>query len=354
MTGRGIDQVLPFPGAAHLHESYMKSAKGYVELAERKNGPIPRPVDFSYIWGDAIAELERVAPDARVINLETAVTKSEEYEDKGINYRMHPDNIPCITAAGVDVCSLANNHILDWGRPGLLETLETLRKAGLKASGAGKNLQEAASPAVVEAAGKGRVLVFSFGSETSGIPPSWAATESRPGVNLLRDFSTETVMSVKEQTGGMKQSGDIIVASIHWGGNWGYEVPEEQRKFAHRLIDEAGVDIIHGHSSHHVKGVEVYKGKLIIYGCGDFLNDYEGIAGFEYYRSDLGLMYFATAEISTGRLVSLLMIPTCIKLFRVNLASRADARWIRDVLNREGERFGTGFDLGRDNILRLL
>src|SRR5512139_2429220 len=99
---------------------------------------------------------------------------------------MHPDNIPCITAARIECCSLANNHILDWGRPGLVETLETLKKAGLKSSGAGRNLREAESPAVVEVAGKGRVLVFSFGSETSGIPLSWAAAESRPGVNLLR------------------------------------------------------------------------------------------------------------------------------------------------------------------------
>ena len=151
----------------------------------------------------------------------------------------------------------------------------------------------------------------------------------------------------------MKRSGDIAVASIHWGGNWGYAVPEVHREFAHRLIDDAGVDVIHGHSSHHVKGIEVYNDKLIIYGCGDFLNDYEGIAGFEYYRSELGLMYFATADASTGRLISLQMTPTHIKRFRVNRASREDARWLRDVLNREGEIFGTRIDLNRDNILSL-
>ncbi len=353
MTGRGIDQVLPFPCPPRIYESYMKSATGYVTLAEQKNGPIPRPVDFSYIWGDALAELDRMAPDARVINLETAVTKSEDYEDKGINYRMHPDNIQCITAARIDCCSLANNHVLDWSCPGLIETLDTLKKAGLKNSGAGRNLREAESPAVLDIAGKGRVLVFSSGSETSGIPLSWAATESRPGLNLLRDFSSKKVLSVKEQIGRIKRSGDIAIASFHWGGNWGYEVPEVHREFAHRLIDEADVDVIHGHSSHHVKGIEVYNGKLIIYGCGDFLNDYEGISGFEYYRSELGLMYFATADASGGRLVSLQMIPTNIKRFRVNRASGEDARWLRDVLNREGEIFATRVDLSRDNILSL-
>ena len=191
-----------------------------------------------------------MSPDARIINPETTVTKSEDYEDKGINYRMNPENIPCITAARIDCCNLANNHVLDWGYPGLIETMETLRKAGLKSSGAGRDLQEAESPAVIETTGKGRVLVFSFGSETSGIPLCWAATENRRGVDLLRDLTVKTVLSVKEQVRKIKKSGDVVVASIHWGGNWGYDVPEEQREFAHNLIDKADVDVIHGHSSH--------------------------------------------------------------------------------------------------------
>src|SRR3990170_5081967 len=113
MTGRGIDQVLPYPSNPVIHEPFMKNAAGYVELAEAASGPIPKPVDFSYIWGDALNELERMAPDLRIINLETAITKSDDYWDKGINYRMHPENIPCITVAKIDFCSLANNHILD-------------------------------------------------------------------------------------------------------------------------------------------------------------------------------------------------------------------------------------------------
>ncbi len=77
-----------------------------------------------------------------------------------------------------------------------------------------------------------------------------------------------------------------MVVSIHWGGNWGYGIPGEQRQFAHRLIDQAGVDVVHGHYSHHAKGIEVYHDKLILYGCGDFLNDYEGISGQERFRGE--------------------------------------------------------------------
>jgi poly-gamma-glutamate synthesis protein (capsule biosynthesis protein) len=353
MTGRGIDQILPHPCDPVIHEPCMTSAVGYVELAERATGPIPRPADFSYIWGDALKEWARMRPDARIINLETSVTRSDEWEAKGINYRMHPDNFPCITAAGIDCGVLANNHVLDWGISGLVETLETLGKAGMKSAGAGRNIGEAEAPAVLEIAGKGRVLVFSWGSETSGIPPSWAASEGRPGVNLLRDLSAGAVREIGRKVRRVRRPGDVVVASIHWGGNWGYQIPREQTEFARGLIDEAGVDVIHGHSSHHVKGIEVYQGRPILYGCGDFLNDYEGIGGYEAYRSDLGLMYFATLDPSDGTLADLRMIPTRIRHFRVNRASRADAAWLRDVLNREGRKFGTKVELNGDDTLTL-
>ncbi|SOD40817.1 CapA family protein [Nitrosovibrio sp. Nv4] len=353
MTGRGIDQILPHPGSPVLFEGYMKNAIGYVELAEEVNGPIPKPVEFSYIWGDALAELDRRKPDIRIVNLETAVTRSNDAEDKAVNYRMHPGNIPCITAAKIDCCTLANNHVLDWGYPGLAETLKTLKQANIKTTGAGHNIQEARAPAVIAVSRKGRVLVFSFGSETSGIPWSWAAAPDRPGVNLLPDLSAGTIRDIGNSIEQVKLEGDIAIASIHWGSNWGYEVPRGQREFAHRLIDEANVDIVHGHSSHHVKGIEVYKGKLILHGCGDFLNDYEGISGHETYRGDLVLMYFVSTDPSSGNLISLDMTAMQIKHFRLYRASEEDARWLKNVLKREGEKFGTSVELGADNTLML-
>ena len=354
MTGRGIDQVLPRPCNPVIYESYVRDARRYVELAEKANGPIQQPVSFSYIWGDALEELERVAPDVRIINLETSVTESADYwKGKGINYRMHPENIHCITAAGIDCCALANNHILDWGYLGLTETLEALKKVNVKSAGAGQNLAEAETPAVLEVEEKGRVILFSYGSETSGIPFSWAASEDKPGVNLLQDFSDMTVEYIKENVRKVRQQGDMVIASIHWGSNWGYEIPRKQTEFAHELIDTAGVDIVHGHSSHHVMGIEVYKDKPIIYGCGDFLNDYEGIGGYEDFRADLALMYFVSVDPSTGKLVCLHMKPTQIKQFRANRTSRSDALWLRDTLNREGKKFGTRVELDDDNTLIL-
>jgi len=132
MPGRGIDQILPHPGDPELRELYVGDANAYVRLAERANGPIPRPAGFSWPWGDALAVLEEAAPAVRVINLETSVTRSADFAPgKAVHYRMSPDNLPCVAVARPDVCALANNHVLDFGQRGLRETLGALAGAGL-------------------------------------------------------------------------------------------------------------------------------------------------------------------------------------------------------------------------------
>lgn len=354
MTGRGIDQVLPNPGKPQLFEPYMRSALGYVEIAEQVTGPIRKPVDYAYIWGDALAELERVRPDARIINLETAVTAAEDaWPGKGIHYRMHPANVPSLTAAKVNCCALANNHVLDWGYSGLVETLDTLRGAGIRTAGAGRDDVEAAAPTAIELPGMGRVLVFAFGMESAGVPRKWAAAKGRPGVNFLADLSARTADAVARAVRGSKRAGDVAVASIHWGGNWGFGIPQEHRAFAHRLVDAAGVDIVHGHSSHHPKGIEIYREKPILYGCGDFLNDYEGIRGHESYRPDLTLMYFPTLDATTGSCTRFAVTPTQIRRFRVNRAPDEGVRWLQETLNREGRQLGTRVERQPDDSLLL-
>lgn len=354
MTGRGIDQVLPHPSKPHIFEPYMRSAEGYVTLAEEAHGPIRRPVDFGYIWGDALAEFERAAPHARIINLETAVTAAEDaWPGKGINYRMHPANTPCLTAAGIDCCVLANNHVLDWGYAGLKETLATLEKAGIRTAGAGNYDAQATAPAIVNLDSGTRVLVFAFGVESSGVPAQWAARKDRPGVSYLSDLSPRTADAVSARVRESKRVGDTAIVSIHWGGNWGYQIPREHEAFAHRLIDAGGVDLVHGHSSHHPRAIEVYRNRPIFYGCGDFLNDYEGIRGHESFRPDLTLMYFPSLDSVSGELTGCELVPMKISGFRLNRVSREDALWLQRLLSREGARFNTRAELRGDGALRL-
>jgi poly-gamma-glutamate capsule biosynthesis protein CapA/YwtB (metallophosphatase superfamily) len=353
MTGRGVDQALPHPGNPLLHEPYVRDAREYVRLAEQVNGPIPRPMDPTYIWDDVLRETRRVGTDVRIVNLETSITSSEDaWPGKRIHYRMHPQNIGCLTAASIDCCCLANNHVLDWGYAGLSETLQTLDQAGIARAGAGQNVAEAASPVVLDVPGKGRVLVLSMGSTTSGIPWAWAATRDGPGVNLLDDLSEATARHIANQIREAKRPGDVAVASIHWGGNWGYEVPDGQIHFAHRLV-EGGVDIVHGHSSHHPKPIEVYRGRAILYGCGDLLDDYEGISGHEEFRDDLRLLYLLQVDPQHGRLLEARLVPVQARRFRLNRASDTDAIWLGDLLNGLGAPFGTHVQLEGDGSMTL-
>jgi poly-gamma-glutamate capsule biosynthesis protein CapA/YwtB (metallophosphatase superfamily) len=353
MTGRGVDQVLPYPGNPRIQEPHVRNAESYVQLAEQANGRIPRPVDFPYIWGDALQELATWRPDARIVNFETTITRSDDYwKGKGIHYRMHPENAPCITAASIDCCVLANNHAFDYRYAGLRETLDTLKTAGVRIAGAGRNLAEARAPAVIEVPSKGRVIVLGFGTETSGIPPGWAATDDRPGVNLLTDLSNDTIDGIDDLVRSIKRPRDIVVASLHWGSNWGFAVPDEHVRFAHGLI-RAGVDVVHGHSSHHVRPIEIFEQRLILYGCGDLLDDYEGITGYEEFRDDLALMFFPTVDPLTGRLLELYLTPMQIRNFRLNRASRADAAWLRDTINRESRRFDYRVELHENDRLEL-
>ncbi len=353
MTGRGIDQVLPYPCDPRLHEDYVKSAMDYVRLAEQLNGPIAAPVGFSYIWGAALQELDRVRPDARIINLETSITRNNKYITKGINYRMSPENAACLSAAGIDCCVLANNHVLDWERAGLLDTLKTLEHLRIKFSGAGRDLAEASTPAFFDIADKGKIIVFSFAVSTSGTPRTWSATADMPGVNFLTHISPLSTASIVEQISRVKRPGDVIIVSIHWGPNWGYDVTEEQRRFAHDLVDRADVSIVHGHSSHHSKGIEVYRNRLILYGCGDFLNDYEGIRGYEEFRADLALMYFAALDAATADLVEIEMVPLQIQRFQLVRASRSDCKWLHKALDQESRLFGTSVRFEPDGKFRV-
>ena len=340
MLGRGIDQILPHPSDPTLYENYVGSALDYVRLAERAHGPIIAPCSFDYVWGDALPDLDAARVDARIINLETSVTRSMKPEPKGINYKMNPSNVECIKAAKVDCCVLANNHVLDWGVKGLLETLTTLEREAIAVAGAGIDADQAATPASISIGENQRVLVFGFGAITSGIPDGWAATEARPGVNLLPDLSAATAERIGKHILSLRRPGDVVVISIHWGSNWGYQVDTGQQEFAHALVDAGACDLLHAHSSHHARGIEIYKDRLILYGCGDFITDYEGIKGYEQFRGDLAIAYLLRFD-TDGALANLVLKPYQMYKFRLLRASKTDTAWLQSNLDRESLRFGT-------------
>lgn len=341
MLGRGIDQVLAHPGDPTLREDWVHDAREYVTLAEVRNGPVPRPAGAAWPWGDALPALDDAPPDVRVLNLETAITRSDDFaRGKAVCYRMSPDNVPALAVARPDVCVLANNHVLDFGRGGLEETLDSLSAAGFASAGAGRDVEQARRPALVGIPGGGRLLVSAFAMVSSGVPRAWAAEPGRPGVHLVSHCSPTLAADVVAQVRHLRQPGDVVVVSVHWGSNWGYDVGDDQVRFAHALVD-GGVDVVHGHSSHHPRPIEVYRGQPILYGCGDLINDYEGISGFEEFRPDLRCLYLVALDAGSGTLAGLRIVPFRSRRLRLERADAADARWLAQALNRHGRAFGT-------------
>ena len=352
MCGRGIDQIQRNPGDPCLEEPWARSALRYVDLAEERSGPIPRGVEPSYIWGEMLAVLEHVAPHAFVVNLETAVTdRGLPWPGKGIHYRMHPGNVDCLAAAGINVAVLANNHVLDWSVPGLDQTLDVLRTRGIAPAGAGRDGAEAWRPVALETPSGARVVVLAAGDASSGIPRGWSAGERRPGIALLPDLSRASVERIAAMLRAAARPRDVVVVSLHWGGNWGYGIPQDRRWFAHQLIDRAGVHVVHGHSSHHPLGIEVHRGRLIVYGCGDLITDYEGIRGYEAYRGDLGALYLVAVDADSGDLRGLELVPTKLERFQLTRPPPGDVRWLATTLDRQGAALGTAVATGESGRL---
>jgi poly-gamma-glutamate synthesis protein (capsule biosynthesis protein) len=166
-------------------------------------------------------------------------------------------------------------------------------------------------------------------------------SDGHPNYHAIRNESPPppwTLPRLTEAAAAHQRPGDLLIASIHWGSNWGYD---------------GGFDLVHGHSSHHPKDIELYHDKLILYGCGDFINDYEGISSYEEFRGNLVLMYLPHIEIATGRLLSLKMIPMRIVRFQLRRPSPADAEWLHRVLTRESRKLGTEIVLREDGSFMI-
>ncbi|WP_282697172.1 CapA family protein [Streptomyces sp. CC208A] len=340
MLGRGIDQILPHPLDPALPERYVHDARDYVTLAESVSGPVPRPTGPGYPWGEALGLIDAARPDARVVNLETAVTRDDApAPDKAVHYRMDPANLPALAVVRPDVVVLANNHVLDYGRRGLDDTLAALAAAGLRTAGAGRDAEEARRPAAVPLPGGRRLLVYAIGLASSGVPRDWAATARRGGVHFAAGPHGPAATRLAARLREARRPGDLVLVSVHWGPNWGYTPASAEVAFGHALID-AGADIVHGHSSHHPRPLEAYRGKLVLHGCGDLVNDYEGITGQERYRDDLRLLYLVGVHAEDGTLEEVRLVPLRSRSLRLERAGEQDVEWLHDVLDRISRPYG--------------
>ena len=322
MLGRLIDQLFPkhvnCPEEARIVDSFRGQ---HAHLANY--GP-------ETPWGSTLSLIR--SGDLNIINLETSVTTHEtKWPNKVFNYRMHPENIEALNAAKIDYVSLANNHTLDFSEAGLTETVKTVKKAGTAFAGAGETAEEAQRPAELmlprradgesnqQASRRHLVHLYSF----SDHPRDWGDV---PQFNLI-DYTETTRKRLKEELKSPAKP-SLKVVSVHWGPNYRRCPSDEIMSLAHFFVDECGVDLIHGHSSHHIQGVEIYKGKLIIYGCGDFVDDY-AVDG--EWRNDLSALW-KVAVTEGDKLVSrrLEVFPNRIKAFQAGLLRKEDSdhKWL--------------------------
>lgn len=351
MLGRLIDQLF----SVHVHEPSEACIIGsFID-----SHPHLKQYSPESPWGNTLP-LFRTA-GLNIINLETSVTASlRKWPDKVFNYRMHPENIKALHPARISYAGLANNHTLDFSEDGLRDTVGALKEANIAFAGAGLSQEEAVAPATVNfqmqldgkrPAGSNVLKIWAAADH----PSDWAKV---PGFSFI-DYTVTTRQRLKKlilETSNSESNArrPLKIFSVHWGPNYSWQPSEDIKSLAHYLVDECGIDIIHGHSSHHIQGVEIYKGKLIIYGCGDFVDDY---AMVPEYRNDLSAVWRVNV-IEDGpdlKLDSLGIFPTRIKTFQAQRLElgEADFGWFRERLATLCSEFGThvGGELGEDNQL---
>jgi poly-gamma-glutamate capsule biosynthesis protein CapA/YwtB (metallophosphatase superfamily) len=289
-------------------------------------------------WGDVMPLLE--ASDLRIINLECSITDHERpwtRTPKVFHFSTPPSAIETLRAARIDACSLANNHTLDFEERGLLDTMKHLDAAGIRHAGAGRNREEAAAPAVltVPADGTLRVALLAF---TDNEPPFAAGTD-RPGTNYLPvSLEPDVLWRVERAVATVRELGaDTVVFSNHWGPNMVRRPREVFRRFARAVIDR-GVDIYCGHSAHVFQGVEIYRGKPILYDTGDFIDDY---AVDPRMRNDWSFLFRVSVE--EGTFERLDLTPVKLSYARVDLATGGERGKILDRMERLSAEMGTTF-----------
>jgi poly-gamma-glutamate capsule biosynthesis protein CapA/YwtB (metallophosphatase superfamily) len=298
-------------------------------------------------WGDVMPLLD--AADLRIINLECAITDNEQpwtRTAKVFHFRAKPSAIETLRTARIDACSLANNHTLDFEEQGLLDTLEHLDAAGIRHAGAGRNQEEAADPAIltVPANHTRRAALLAFTDNE----PSFAAGTDRPGTNYLPvSLKPDVLRRVERAVAAARGMGvDTVIFSNHWGPNMVQRPKKIFRRFAHAVIDR-GVDIYYGHSAHVFQGVEIYRGKPIIYDTGDFIDDY---AVNPELRNDWSFLF--QVSVVEGRFERLDLTPVKLSYARVDLATGGERETILNRMEGLSAEMGTVFT-HREGVLVL-
>jgi poly-gamma-glutamate synthesis protein (capsule biosynthesis protein) len=268
---------------------------------------------------DEVVALTQAA-DLFVLNLECCISeRGTPWPDprKPFFFRAPPAATEVLNRLGVDCATLANNHALDFGTEALLDTFEQLETAGIKWVGAGRNLEEARRPAVLDADGF-RLAVLG-GSDH---PAEFAARPDSPGIAYGLDWLAAAIDGL---------DADAVLVTPHWGPNM-TAAPRPHVLHAAASLRAAGATLIAGHSAHVFHGVE----PGVLYDLGDFLDDY---AVDSKLRNDLGLLFFVTLDRTGPKRLE--AVPLKLEYCHTRLADGEEADWIRRRFREACAALGT-------------
>ncbi len=270
-------------------------------------GDVDRDLDRrgpDWFWGDVQPLLQ--SADAVIANLETPITRSTRKWPwpKAYKFRARPETLSILQAANVRLVNLANNHMVDHDRQGVIDTLEHLDAAGIAHVGAGADADGAERTAVIDVAG---LRVGAYGL-TDNVW-EYAAKPGRPGTNFMWIRSTPArVDRLRAAAASLAASQvDLRVISAHWGPNMRLHPIRRFQRFAADAL-AAGFDMLHGHSAHVVQRVDRIDGRPVLYDCGNFLDDYWP---FPFRRTLWSFIFFL--DLKQGRPTALRLMP--VKLF---------------------------------------
>ena len=245
-------------------------------------------------WDYPFRNIDSILTRADIVfaNLEAPFgTKDSAAFEKTYTFQVAPDLVKVLTAGKINVVSVANNHILDFGVEDLFETMTLLNQNNIQYSGAGKNLPEARQPARMEAKGK-KIAVACY---SLTFPEEFWATDTTAGTCF--PFDTFFYDDLRK----FKAENDLVIVSFHWGGELLQYPKPYQLELAHNAI-KVGADLVIGHHPHVVQGIELYRGKMIVYSLGNYIF---GSYSESVKESMLLKFYFGTNGISACKIYPL-------------------------------------------------
>ncbi|MCR4324428.1 MAG: CapA family protein [Candidatus Curtissbacteria bacterium] len=313
---------------------------GDVMLGRLVNGVL-RHNPPAYIWGDILPTIK--SANIKICNLECVIANvGKPWPNKTFHFRTDPKNVQSLNIANFSPISISNNHAMDFGPNALMQMIDIFKKESINFAGAGIDITEAFMPALENGAGN-YVGMISFCDNM----PQWEAAKNKPGIFYvpvdLKDRRAKRLLELVKKT---RDDVKILIVSAHWGSNWGYDVPKNHTPFAHALID-AGADIIFGHSGHVFRGVEIYKGKLIIYCAGNFVDDY---AVNDVERNDESFIFILDLDVKRSRIKKLTLTPTIIDNCQALLASKDRAEIIAQKMQNLSKKLGTVFKINQKDF----